>query len=145
MLIRINSGLAAIVLAAGSIAFAAPAVPTLPQPAAQTVALQVASVKNATLSAIGQLPVTSKVEDFEGAILFAIDNIQLSADVVDQGLAAAEATVPDGNAKTAIQNIRRMKKRLAGTGSIPSGQSSLYSGPSTGGGGGGGGTANYGS
>lgn len=143
MLIRVHLGLASLALAAGSAAFAAPAVQTPSTPAAKNAALQVTSVKTATLGAIGQFPADSKVEDFEGAILFAIDNLQLSSDVIDQGLAAAEMTVPDGNAKTAIQNIRRMKRRLAGTGSIPSGQSSLYSGPAIGGGGGGG-TANYG-
>ena len=142
MLIRAHLGLAALMLAGGSIALAATAVQTDPAPVAGNAALQVKSVTNATLGAIAQTPKDAKVEDFEGAILFAIDNLQLTSDIIDQGLAEAEATVPDGAAKTAIQNIRRMKRRLAGTGAIPSGTSSLYSGPSLGGGGGG--TANYG-
>lgn len=101
----------------------------------------IGTVKDATLNAIKTVSSNGRVEDYEGAILFALDRIQVPFEEMDAGLVAASGTLADGPAKQAIANIRAMKARLSGTGAVPTGTSSLLNGPGLGGGGGG--TSNY--
>lgn len=98
-------------------------------------------VRDTTLNAIRDVSPTGKVADFEGVILFALDNLKETPAEIDAGLLAAYEVTPDGPARVAIANIRAMRARVKGTGAIYSGVSSgLSFGPGIGGGGG---TSNY--